>query len=206
MSLSPSALKQPNPALFDGKPASIQRKSKELVIFCLQLEHIHEYLTSLKLLWPCFCTMHESEWVAINTNIQDIPKPLSCQIFTWGKEGTFAVCHYDNPRCQFFIDLQRVFLSSERKENYVPMGPQESALSRLAGALDMPTLPLPSLPFLPGFLGENGVQLGKKQVSYFNSVNWFLLPYVGFQNTTLVARSLLKLTETPMLFPNLSDL
>ncbi|KAJ7782934.1 hypothetical protein B0H16DRAFT_1447170 [Mycena metata] len=170
MSLPP-AFKQPNPALLDGKQALIQRKSKELVILLptggvvlsvnghpVPPEHIYDFLTNLNLLWPCFCTMHNSEWVAINMNAQDIPKPLSCQIFTWGKEGTFAVCHYDNPRCQFFfIDLQCIFLISKRQADYVPMGFNESALSCLASSLDPPTLPLPALPYLLGFLGENSV-------------------------------------------------
>ncbi|KAJ7028564.1 hypothetical protein C8F04DRAFT_1188545 [Mycena alexandri] len=213
MSLYPVRLQQPNPALFDAKVATIQRNAKELVIFCSQLnvspmvngncvppEYIYDYLSRLGIFWPCFCTMHDSEWTAINNDADNIPKPLSSRILTWGKEGVYAVCHYDNPRCQFFIDLKRIYQTSQKAETYVPMGPKESALSRLLASSYVPSSPAPQLPYLPGFLGDKGVQLGAKKLAYFNDVNWFLLPYVGFQNTTLIARSMSRLIERNTLY------
>ncbi|KAJ7039355.1 hypothetical protein C8F04DRAFT_1086538 [Mycena alexandri] len=205
---TPHKIKEPNEALFDGKAAMRQRESTELVVFCSQLhvtceaawkvffsasfnaveinfcsgpwppEYIFEFLVSHNIYWPCFCAMHSSDWIQLN-NDQEFAEPLSSQIKTWGNIGTYAVCHYKNPRCQFFLDLNSIYNSCNRREAYLPMGPKESALSRLsASALKTPTHL--RLPFLPGFLGEKGVQLGQKEkLGCLNDIKWFLLPYIG---------------------------
>ncbi|KAJ7021639.1 hypothetical protein C8F04DRAFT_1140428 [Mycena alexandri] len=193
---TPHKIKEPNEALFDGKAAMRQRESTELVVFCSQLhvtceaawpmvnglpvppEYIFEFLVSHNIYWPCFCAMHSSDWIQLN-NDQEFAEPLSSQIKTWGNIGTYAVCHYKNPRLPIFLDLNSIYNSCNRREAYLPMGPKESALSRLsASALKTPTHL--RLPFLPGFLGEKGVQLGQKEkLGCLNDIEWFLLPYIG---------------------------
>ncbi|KAJ7271369.1 hypothetical protein B0H12DRAFT_1067213 [Mycena haematopus] len=185
----------PNGALFDGAAATTQRNSEDLVVFSPTLrltariawplvgnvqvppELIAEYLLREKLHWACFCAINTS------TLIVGDPEKLSCRIRSCAGRGepTVAVCHYIQPKCQFFLNLTRIYHTCTLKEVYVPIQktpmqfPPDSISQRyLSGKstiLDGDGF------YLNGYLGEEGgVQINGK-ISIMDTKD-FLLNYV----------------------------
>ncbi|KAJ6588085.1 hypothetical protein B0H19DRAFT_1247794 [Mycena capillaripes] len=178
MALSWQKLSAPSKALFDYDWAIMQRESPDLVIYCQTLHiiakiawptvgghrilpsHMGAYLSREELQWSCFCSVNNSESV-------------SCRIVNiCGGGGTFAVCNYKPARCQFFMHLDLIFGSSTRRHPYVSIVEPDSVLARLlvcdVGS-SVSDLPL----YLPGYLGEKGVQLSMLMVDQVSKEKFF---------------------------------
>ncbi|KAJ6535544.1 hypothetical protein B0H19DRAFT_1271287 [Mycena capillaripes] len=179
----------PNKALFDGEAALMQRSSSDIVVYAPMLyivvkiawptvgdiqvppDLLLRYLVKENVLWSCFCSLHNRD-----------DAPLSCRILTWPHEGTYAFCHYDKPRCQFFLSLDDLFHSSTRKEPYAPIGKgrlePDSILARylLTETNESIEHPLTQALYAPGYLGEyhHGKQLGSLA---FNDMASAIAPY-----------------------------
>ncbi|KAJ7508000.1 hypothetical protein B0H11DRAFT_1902316 [Mycena galericulata] len=156
----------------DVRAAGQQRGSTDLVVYSVALEDvvqvawpvvgisrvpphlIREYLRRLNVFWPCFCAK-----LVVYTQPH---KSLSCRIMT-GSCGSFALCHYDEPRCQFFlpypskVNLDSIFLSATFEDQYqrlagpapAHLGPYTRGESYSPGE------------YVAGYLGDPGDQLGK---------------------------------------------
>ncbi|KAJ7432431.1 hypothetical protein B0H11DRAFT_2260712 [Mycena galericulata] len=148
-------------ALFDGRAAGQQRGSTDLVVYSVALEDVvqvawpvvgssrvpphlvREYLRRLNVFWPCFCAK-----LVVYTQPH---RSLSCRIMT-GSCGSFALCHYDEPCCQFFYSI---FLSASFEDQYqrlagpAHLGPYTRGESYSPGG------------YVAGYLGDPGEQLGK---------------------------------------------
>ncbi|KAJ7075396.1 hypothetical protein B0H15DRAFT_806249 [Mycena belliarum] len=192
----PLTLKESTLALFDSNLATKQRHSKELVLFCLTLRlvaktawpvvnsfkvpanHMCAYLQSKAIYRPCFCTM--------NNPLFDMV-PLSSRIVTWPTYRTFAFCHYQSARCQFFylnivVPLDDLYQTSTLVAPYIPIvGEKDLILSRflLTKSPSLKMEPLSEATFVPGFLGETAVvpQLGSitlgdgEDILYFRNLS-----------------------------------
>ncbi|KAF8157345.1 hypothetical protein K438DRAFT_1777341 [Mycena galopus ATCC 62051] len=150
-----------NPALFDGPEAEAQRATTELLLYSTTLSdsgqvswpvvgdhtvpplHLAKYLQQENLYWPCFC-------------VKGSDSKLSCRIITWYRDVTVAVCHHDQPRCQFFLNLSSIFKTCTSKEVYVPLGPSDLLLARRMLS-EKPGDLNPAKNWLAGYLGEAGV-------------------------------------------------
>ncbi|KAJ6552567.1 hypothetical protein DFH09DRAFT_1272078 [Mycena vulgaris] len=159
-------LREPSLALFDGEAAVKQRNSQDTVVYCTSLQVVAKlawaivhnrkippnfilaYLRSLKLHWACFCAMHSTTG------------SLSCRIITWSGTGTYAFCHYDPPRCQYFMNLDALYASCTHREPYLPIGDgklkPDSHLGRylLSDDPDSACEPFLNALYIPGYLGE----------------------------------------------------
>ncbi|KAJ7218164.1 hypothetical protein C8J57DRAFT_1254836 [Mycena rebaudengoi] len=151
-------LETPSIVLFDHAQVAKQCNSMDLVIYCPPLrfsvkiayptvnghrvppEHLVAYLRRLGVHWPCFCAENEDESV-------------SCLIHR-SHEGLFGRCHYKPARCSFFSTLKGEYNSQDDAasplQNYLLCEPDEATLLN----------PLTNAPYLKGYLGEQGNQLG----------------------------------------------
>ncbi|KAJ7161784.1 hypothetical protein C8R43DRAFT_1123502 [Mycena crocata] len=168
---------QPALSLFDTEAALQQRNSKDLVLYCTSLqiivraewptvggnpvpaEHIPSYLNREHLYWSCFCPL-ETDYLS--------PAKLPCRFLSWTNGPTVALCHYDKPRCQFFLSLDKISSSTTVHAPYknLPILTQH-LLQSLDGIHPNPIIPAsrtypgyahPVLDplLLTGYLGEIG--------------------------------------------------
>ncbi|KAJ7826065.1 hypothetical protein B0H14DRAFT_2596085 [Mycena olivaceomarginata] len=176
---SPMSLSQICKGLFDGNMSLMQRSSPDIVIYCPELILavrvawpvyngrkvppllMGQYLESLKVFWPCFCSRHTSDFLSITVSV-------SCRIVTaLGTGTTIATCHFDPPRCQFFLNLTTLIESTKLKGNFdtpTPLNPL--ALFMTFNSPGNISLCRPV--YLPGYIGERGKQLN--EVTVFDTI------------------------------------
>ncbi|KAF8176641.1 hypothetical protein K438DRAFT_1770440 [Mycena galopus ATCC 62051] len=188
-----------NLGLFDGFAASQQRGSKELTLFSPTIHvvakvawplvgnvpvtpaHMADYLKMQNLHWSCFCAMHAGLG----------PDGLPCRILTWPQEVTLAVCHFAEPRCQFYLNLMKIAQSCTLKQEYIPLGQQgqeplhDTLLHRYLFGQEPPS---PTDLHLTGYLGEpqGATQIGIIMV--VTDAAKFLSKYL-VQNTSVAAQT-----------------
>ncbi|KAF8128843.1 hypothetical protein K438DRAFT_1789329 [Mycena galopus ATCC 62051] len=151
-------------ALFDGRLAILQRSCPDVLIYCAAVAFVirvpwptingksippasmGQFLQNNGVFWPCFCNKYSQ---ATST---------SCRIVT-NTEQTVALCHYEPARCQFFIDLNAIFLTkTSTADKYQPR--EALALMLAINCEDFSVDWDGSQPIeLPEYLGEPGEQV-----------------------------------------------
>ncbi|KAJ7810535.1 hypothetical protein B0H14DRAFT_2863550 [Mycena olivaceomarginata] len=164
--------------LFDGEMATMQRSSRDLVIYSPGLRmpvrvawptvnensvpplFIAEYLKRVNRFWPCFCSRNTDEHDAV-----------SCRLVIMLRTTTVAVCHYNPPRCQFFLNLDSLSETTSLKAEFAPAGEEDSRSLFLLGTrpaeLNYSEWVQGEAIYLSGYLGAAGHQI--QQLSVFES-------------------------------------
>ncbi|KAK7015450.1 hypothetical protein R3P38DRAFT_3204735 [Favolaschia claudopus] len=187
--------------LFDTNVAIIQASATHLLVYVPGLglviiawpqesgvavppDHIHWKLLMMERKWPCNCALKRT---------RDSDELLSCRIVSLNElKVVVAVCHYEEPRCQFFLNLTALYQTAFR---HLPPGTadlttqQLESQSRIGQILhtrlfdnsdnmaidaEIGQLEIGQPLFFKGYLGEPGRQLG---YPFFGSADDFLAPY-----------------------------
>ncbi|KAJ7899173.1 hypothetical protein B0H14DRAFT_2556743 [Mycena olivaceomarginata] len=154
---------------FDGQMAILQRSSPDLVVYCSELNlavriawptvgghsvpavFLPRYLERNEKYWPYFCAKHVKDEAVSSRIVMSI-------LSTNNSKHTIAVCHYDPPRCQFYLHLTSLWESATLRADFNQTSQSPLGLFMMSEAPENVGLELGRPLYLPGYIGETAPQ------------------------------------------------